>query len=184
MIRTCILTVSMVAFLASCQQGKDRNSDAQRENAFDETAETAAIMKVIEGETTCFFDGDYACWASHWSHKPTAMQAWNNSDGTADVAMGWEEINAQGKDWIEKYYKNGEVVIHPVVKKEKPVVTFFNDTTAYLNWKQYNADQEKKYYTISQEMRILEKEETWKIHTVAAFWSTEEKIAFDSLRLE
>ena len=57
-------------------------------------------------------------------------------------------------------------MIHPVVKREKPVVTFFNDSTAYLIWKQYNADEEKKFYRISREMRILEKEEEWKILTV------------------
>ena len=108
----------------------DRN-----ESAIDEAAETAAIMKVIENETKCFFDGNYECWASNWSHENYVMQAWNNDDGTFDAAIGWEKINAQGKDWIEKYYKNGKDIIHPVVKKEKPLVKFFNEKTAYLSWK-------------------------------------------------
>jgi hypothetical protein len=185
MTKTILLEVLLIALLASCQQGKDNNALVQAENTFNEAAETEAIMKVIEGETKCFFESDTACWASHWSHKASAMQAWNNDDGTAGAAIGWDNIYAQGKDWIEKYYKNGEVVIHPVVKREKPVVTFFNDSTAYLIWKQYNADQEKKFYRISREMRILEKEEGWKILTVAAFWDTEAKIPFDnSLRID
>jgi hypothetical protein len=173
----------LILFFTSCQQADTKSTADPSVSTFNETEETAAIMKVIEGETKCFFEGDTACWAGHWSHKASAMQAWNNDDGTAGAAIGWDNIYAQGKNWIEKYYKNGEVVIHPVVKREKPLVTFFNDSTAYLIWKQYNADEEKKFYRISREMRILEKEDVWKILTVAAFWDTEPKIAFDSLRI-
>lgn len=173
----------LVLCLAACQKSENGGAGKPDVSPFNEAAETAAIMNVIEGETKCFFEGDTACWASHWSHKASAMQAWNNDDGTAGAAIGWDNIHAQGKDWIKKYYKNGEVVIHPVVKREKPLVTFFNDSTAYLIWKQYNADQGKKFYRISREMRILEKEDGWKILAVAAFWDTEAKIPFDSLHL-
>lgn len=112
------------------------------------------------------------------------MQAWNNDDGTFDAAIGWEKINAQGKQWIEKYYKNGENIIHPVVKKEKPLVKFFNDNTAYLIWKQYNADKENKFYKISQESRLMEKQtDGWKIVHVSAFWNAKSKIPLDSIQL-
>ena len=149
---------------------------------FDEKVETAAILAVIQQETDCFFNGNYQCWSKTWSHQPYCMQAWNNSDGTSDAAQGWEKINAQAKHWIETYYKNGDNIIHPDVKKLTPLVKFFNDNLAYLIWKQYNADQEKKYYRISSETRIMEKDhDGWKIVNVSAFWDSEKKIHADSL---
>lgn len=174
----------LLIFTVACQTPSDKKESQKESIVFDEVAETEAIMNVIEGETKCFFDGNYECWAKHWSHENYAIQAWNNSDGTADAAVGWEKINSQGKDWIEKYYKNGENIIHPVVKREKPLVKFFNEKTAYLLWKQYNADKEKTIYRISQETRLMEKDgEGWKIVNVSAFWDTQSKIPFDSLKI-
>jgi hypothetical protein len=176
------LFFALLMLVVACQS--DKQAPQNKKAPFDEAAETEAIMNVIEGETKCFFDGKYECWANHWSHENYALQAWNNSDGTADAAVGWEKINAQGKDWIEKYYKNGTNIIHPVVKREKPLVKFFNEKSAYLIWTQYNADQEKTIYRTSQETRIMEKdEEGWKIVNVSAFWDTQAQIPFDSLKI-
>ncbi len=178
------LLLILLIYAMSCQPLSDKKELQKPNVPFDEAAETEAIMNVIEGETKCFFDGNYECWAKHWSHENYAIQAWNNSDGTADAAVGWEKINSQGKDWIEKYYKNGKNVIHPVVKREKPSVKFFNEKTAYLIWTQYNADQEKTIYRTSQEIRLMEKDdEGWKIVNVSAFWDTQLKIPFDSLKI-
>ena len=177
------LTISL-GFYFACSPTPTPQVTEKDKTSFDETAETAAIMKVIDGETDCFFKGDHACWASHWSHANYVFQGWNNDDGTAHAAIGWDKINAQGKGWIEKYYKNGEVVIHPTVKREKPLVKFFNDKTAYLIWKQYNSDSENTFYRTSQETRIMEKlEDEWKIVNVSALWDTETRIPFDSLQM-
>lgn len=167
---------------AACQQPAQNQAAESQQAPFNEEAETAAIMNVIENETKCFFDGNYEAWAKNWSHQTYAMQGWNNSDGTADAAVGWDKINAQGKMWIETYYKNGENVIHPKVAREKPAVKFFNEKSAYLIWKQYNADKEAKNYRVSQETRLMEKEaDGWKIVNVTAFWDTEPKFPADSL---
>lgn len=180
-----LLLTLFVTFIFAYNSTGD-NIQADNEKAvFNEATELEAIMKVIEGETSCFFNGDYECWAKYWSHEEYAIQAWNNSDGTADAAIGWDKINAQGKDWIETYYKNGKNIIHPIVIREKPIVKFFNNETAYLVWKQYNADKEKTYFRISQEIRIMEKnEEGWKIVNVSAFWGIQPKIPFDSLQVK
>jgi len=182
---TLILFSGIIIILISCRQAENKSLQNQPQATFDEAAETKAIMQVIENETKCFFDGNYECWSKNWSHQSYAMQAWNNSDGSADAAVGWEKINTQGKNWIEEYYKNGKNVIHPDVKKEKPQVKFFNENLAYLIWKQYNADKDKKFYRISQETRIMEKEhDGWKIVNVSAFWDVKPKISADSLKLE
>ncbi|MBK8703578.1 MAG: hypothetical protein IPN33_08095 [Saprospiraceae bacterium] len=61
---------------------------------------------------------------------------------------------------------------------------FFNENTAYLIWKQNNADKEKKYFRVSQETRIMEKQsDGWKIVNVTAFWDAKSKIPVDSLQL-
>jgi hypothetical protein len=179
-----VISICLILAMASCQQQKTENNKKDNE-PMNEKVETEAIMKVIENETKCFFDGNYECWAKNWSHQSYAMQAWNNSDGSADAAIGWDKINAQGKNWIEKYYKNGQNIIHPDVKKEKPQVKFFNENLAYLIWKQYNADKDKKYYRVSQETRIMEKEaDGWKIVNVSAFWDAASKVSVDSLKIE
>lgn len=182
-----LFTICMLVcagFITACQPDAEKQDAAVTAELFDEKAATDSIWKVIEKETADFFNGNYEGWASNWSHQPYAMQSWNNDDATASAAVGWEKINAQGKEWIEKYYKNGKNIIHPVVKREKAEIKFFNDKTAYLTWKQYNADAEKKFYRPSQEIRIMEKEAGgWKIVNVSAFWDTGKKIAADSLKL-
>ena len=178
------LLLLVVTILIACKPSQDPAQPDDAKNVLDEAAETEAIMNVIKGETDCFFKGDYECWAKHWSHEKYAVQAWNNDNGTADAAVGWDKINAQGKGWIEKYYKNGKVVIHPVVKREPPLVKFFNDKSAYLIWKQYNAESLKTHFRTSHEMRIMEKEtDGWKIVNVSALWDTQAKIPFDSLEI-
>jgi hypothetical protein len=173
-----------MSFISACNSTTDNSPPSNEQTAFNETTETEAIMKVIEGETECFFKGDYECWAKHWSHEDYVFQGWNNDDGTAAGSVGWNKIDSQGKNWIEKYYQNGENIIHPVVKREKPLVKFFNDKTAYLIWKQYNADKEKTVFRTSHETRIMEKKEDgWKIVNVTALWDTQPKIPFDSLKL-
>ncbi|HPQ99395.1 MAG: hypothetical protein H6561_13330 [Lewinellaceae bacterium] len=183
MLNKCIALIFCIAILASCKPQESSQTEAV--STFNEQAETEAILKVIENETKCFFDGNYDCWKSNWSHNNYALQAWNNSDGTADAAVGWDKINTQGKNWIETYYKNGENIIHPEVHREKPIVKFFNETTAYLLWIQHNANQEKTNFRSSQEIRLMEKEaDGWKIVCVTALWDVAPKIPYDSLNID
>lgn len=140
-------------------------------------SETEAIRLVLEKETDCFFKGDYECWKAQWSHQPTAMQAWNNDDHTFNAALGWENIDKQGKDWIEKYYKNGENIIHPAVKRESLTTNFLNDSIAFVTWLAHNADADKKLAQISRETRIMVKEKDgWKIYNVSSYWDSKNKI--------
>ncbi|MBK8623489.1 MAG: hypothetical protein IPN79_17445 [Saprospiraceae bacterium] len=81
-----------------------------------------------------------------------------------------------------KILQNGEVVIHPDYKRSEVNVHFFSDKVAILHWKQYNADKDKKYYRVSDESRVMEKEnDGWKIVNVTALWDVENKISADSL---
>jgi hypothetical protein len=176
--------VILIAFAVSCKQelGVNNAKTTIPLSSLDEGQELENIMKVIDNETKMFFEGNVDGWRASWSQKDYASQAWNNDDGTADFANGWDAINAQGSEWIDKYYKNGENVIHPDYKRSKIKIHFYSDNLAYLTWKQYNADKDKKYYRISGESRIMEKEsDGWKIVNVNAFWDIEPKIHIDSL---
>lgn len=173
-----LLSILSAGMILSCAQPQQNERPA-----FDETRETEAIQAVIRSETDNFYAGNYEGWKKTWSHSPYAYQAWNLDDGTVGVASGWEKIDRQGKGWIESIYKNGENVIHPSVKKEKPEVHFFNDSLAYLAWKQYNADKTEKLYYVSHETRLMQKEaDGWKILNVSAFWDSKNAVPADSLK--
>lgn len=170
--------VACAAF-AACQPGAEKNTSTETLN---EAVETDSILQVIRKETDNFFNADYTAWTTTWAHESYTMQGWNNDDSTFSTAIGWDAINKQGKEWIEKYYANGKNIIHPEVRREKPVVKFFNNNTAWLFWKQYNADAGKKLYSLSQETRIMEKKaDGWKIVSVLSYWDYKNKIPADSL---
>lgn len=172
------LNILTALFALSCTQ-----PEQNKQPAFDAARETEAIHEVITHETSSFYAGNYEGWKKNWSQSPYAYQAWNLEDGTVGVAAGWEKIDRQGKGWIEKYYKNGENVIHPSVIREEPLVHFFSDSLAYLIWKQYNADKTEKLYYVSHETRLMQKESgEWKIVNVSAFWDSKNAIPADSLK--
>lgn len=179
-----LLILSSFLCIYSCNQKSEttKSEAVKPTSSIDEKTELDSIMHVIDNETKMFFAGNVEGWRASWSHKNYTSQAWNNSDGTADVAKGWDAINSQGSGWIVTYYKNGENVIHPDYKRSDIDIHFFSDSLAYLSWKQYNADKEKRYYRVSGESRIMEKEvDGWKIVNVTALWDIEPKISVDSL---
>ncbi len=152
------------------------SSTTANDTVFDEEMELNEIMQVIDRETHCFFSGDYNCWQSTWAHKDYSMQAWNNNENSYDAVVGWDNIDKQGHYWIKEYYGDGSNILFPYVKRDKPIVKFFGDHTAYLVWTQYNADKDRVNFYKSQESRLLEKEtDGWKIVNVTAFWDRNSK---------
>ncbi|CAN5124305.1 hypothetical protein BH23BAC1_BH23BAC1_31300 [soil metagenome] len=180
-----IIGMNMLIIFFGCQNSTDvDNKNSAITTAFDEQEELAEIMKVIEEETMCFFERNYDCWSKHWIHENYAFQAWNNDDGTFDAAIGWENIDNQGKDYIKNVPEGKTTTSHPFVIRENLQVKFYNDNLAYLIWKQYNADRERKYFNISQETRLMEKKAgDWKIVNVSAFWNAKTSIPIDSINI-
>lgn len=175
-----IILSSLLLFFIACNTATEQTG-----STFDKQKETDAIMNVIKKETECFFSGDYNCWADTWVQEDYAMQAWNNEEGSYDAVVGWDNIQRQGRYWIKEYYGDGSNVQYPYVKREDPMVKFFGDSTAYLVWKQYNADDDKEVFQISQESRLMQKQKDgWKIVNVTAFWDTNNSIPIDEVDIE
>ena len=147
-----------------------------------EEKELAAILEVVEAETTCFFSRDYNCWQQHWVQEAHAFQAWNNADGTFDARVGWEAVDKEITDYIKNNPVGPTKTSHPKVIRKNYVVKFYGNEAAYLTWDQYNSDIEALRFRYSKESRIMEKHEgKWKIAHVSAFWDyknrfTEEQI--------
>jgi hypothetical protein len=177
-----ILYFLLIAMLSSCnfQQAEDKEP---AKPAVDQTKELASIMSVIEAETACFYKRDYECWKQYYVQKDYAYQAWNNGDGTADVKIGWEQVDKGIGDYIKANPLNaGETASHPKVERKNLKVHFFTDTLAYLTWDQYNSDQASKIYMLSKDSRLMEKEgDVWKIANVTSYWDYKNTITSDSL---
>lgn len=175
-----VLSFTLLLFLA-CNQTEQKEIVSAAD--FNEEAEKAAIMKTIENETSSFYRRDYEGWKQNYIQKDYAFQGWSNDDGTFDASVGWQAIDKR----IGEYIKNNPVKeggsSHPRVERRNMAITFFTDSLAFLVWDQYNADQENKFFTLSKDQRIMEKENgQWKIANVSSFWDYKNKISVDSLQ--
>ncbi len=177
-----ILFFLLIVMLYSCnfQQAGEHKS---AEHVVDQAKELASIMTVIEAETECFYRREYECWKKYYVQKEYAFQAWNNGDGTADVKIGWAQVDKGIGDYIKANpLKAGETASHPKVERKNLKIHFFTDTLAYLTWDQYNSDQESKIYTLSKDSRLMEKDNgEWKIANVTSYWDYKNTITADSL---
>jgi hypothetical protein len=185
--RRLLFLLPLLSFLCflSCQDTKATPGELTVNTSFDEETELAAIMKVIENETACFFARDYDCWKDNWINEDYAFQAWSNPDGTYDAKVGWSEVDRRIGNYIKDNASTlGGTQGHPKVERLNLRKRFYGDKVAHLTWEQYNSDEDEKTFQISQEVRLMEKVDGhWKIVTVAAFWDYVNKVqagTFDS----
>ena len=194
-----LIAATMVLFAACNQPSKELVTDIQpaANTSFDEDKEKAAIMKVIEGETECFFQRDYECWRKHFVQSDYAFQAWNNSDGSIDTKSGWKEVDEKIKAYISapenkpdsKKSMGQEPGIkakpssHPKVIRKNIVYKFFTESLVYMMWDQYNSDPDELRYTFSKDCRIMEKVKgEWKIVNVTSYWDYKKSIPAESIK--
>lgn len=179
-----ILVGSCMAFNSCKQAPSNEDQLTEVKVEFDASKEKQAIKKVIEQETKCFFERNYECWKEQWIHEDYALQIWNNSDGTFSAGVGWDKINEQGKEYTTHTLDGQKKITHPQVKRDNIIFKFYGNNVAYLIWKQYNSDEKKAYYLVSQETRLMEKVDgKWKIVHVSAFWDSVNKIPLNELKI-
>lgn len=174
-----LLAVICFSPLYSCQNANtDINPVMATPPDFDEEAELAAIMKVIENETACFFARDYECWKENWVDEDYAFQAWSNSDGTYDAKVGWSEVDRRIGNYIKEHPQQGDGSIQSFNAERLNLrKKFYGDKVAHLTWEQNNTGADGTTYQISQEVRLMEKVDgQWKIVNVSAFWDYKHKL--------
>lgn len=147
----------------------------------DETKELAAILKVIETETDCFYSRNYECWKETWVPEAHAFQAWSNPNGTFDARSGWETVDKE----ISNYIKANPIPSigrkRKVIRKNM-VVKFYGDNVAYLTYDQYNEKRSGEKFTYSKDVRIMEKHAgVWKIANVSSFWDYKDSFAEEEI---
>lgn len=136
-----------------------------------EETELAAIQQVIETETQCYYSRDFDCWKDQWHHTDYVSLTWNNPDGTFTSSNGWTQLESNAQLLIKMYPVQDPEKNMPIIKRENWEVRFFGDNGAYLNWTQQNSGREKKQFTTTQEVRVMEKVNgQWKIVNVSSFW--------------
>lgn len=145
-------------------------------------AEVKLIMKILEKETDCFFNKDINCYSSHWSNSNLAFLTNNNSDGSIHTAQGYDEIISGTQDYFENNPPNKNLKGRRNVIRQNIEYEFYNPTTAYLMWDQYNENRISKTYTYSSETRLMKKEDgEWKIFNVTALWDYSYWVEKDAL---
>lgn len=167
----------------SCRNTESASMETVSTPTFDQANESTSIMSIIENETACFYARDYECWKAHFAQVDYAFQAWNNTDGTFNAKVGWNEVDENAG----KYIKDNPVPpggsSHPKVERRNIKMKFFNSTLAYLSWDQYNINPDMNAYTHSLETRIMEKiAGVWKIVNVTSYWDYVNLVAKDSLK--
>lgn len=186
-VQSNLLTIVLILFaFASCQNSEndkdeDQNSNVQtaQPDSFDRETELESIKQVIQGETESFFNRDYENWESYWIKKEYSMRAGNGPDSTYAM-YGWNNISEYIENYDEDLYKNNEGSKYSSPKRENFEIKFNSNSSAYAKWKQYNLVTNQDMYYLSEESRLLEKEENgWKIVNVLSFWDTTKPV--DSL---
>ncbi len=181
--------------ILSCSNPSVKEERNTNDAVLDEQKEQAAIIKVIEKETECFFQRDYNCWQSCFAQTDYAFQAWNNENGTFDAFSGWEAVNnhaaiylknnpvTNNKDMGQEYSAKETRSSHPKVIRKNMKTKFFSDKLAYLVWDQYNSDTFSQRFTWSKDSRLMEKiDGEWKIVNVTSYWDFKNPIPADSLQ--
>jgi DinB superfamily len=140
-----------------------------KSNDIDRTSDEKAIMATIQRETDCFYARDYNGWKETYVQEKYTHQGWSNQDGTFDIKVGWDKVNAS----IEKYIKENILPSKEKRRVERKDIqyTFYGDNVCYLTWEQYQIYSAEKAFHHSHEIRVMEKRNgQWKIASQSAFW--------------
>ncbi|MEL6842100.1 MAG: hypothetical protein AAFP02_02710 [Bacteroidota bacterium] len=142
--------IAFLLFVISCQQPKDKENPTQ-----DFETEKAAIIKTLNDETKAAFSRDYEAWQSKWVHETYVSKTYMNfADSSLSESLGWEEINAFVKTYIEA---------HPTPAPLPKLVDEI-DLRLYGNGAWVNYEQVDSLLGLKRETRLLEKiNNQWKI---------------------
>ena len=123
-----------------------------------QTADEAAVKKVIDQETASYESGNYEAWANHWAHEPYVLWVINQPDGGYLKVTGWEALSKQIKEFMPDKNSGPK----PTTQRDNYVIRQ-NGTMAFVTYDQGDANSPIR----TRESRVLEKKgKDWKsIHS-------------------
>jgi len=124
----------------------------------------AAIMKVVQEETTAFWNKDYKALARHWVHAGYVQHHHRSPVGGIIVLKGWGPISKAIKQYIEQ---NTNTNPRANKAKRKKVSLRVGKDIAWISYEQHEIDSGEPGMdkpALSRETKILEKHDgKWKI---------------------
>lgn len=170
----------IILLVTACSQTAPK--PAVNDEAFNEEAEKAAILEIIQNETAAFYKRDYEAWKKNFAQTDYAFQAWSNADGSFDAKTGWDEVDRKIGTYIKANPVEPGQSSHPWVERRNMKIKFFSDKLAYLVWDQYNSDKDSLTFIMSKDQRIMEKMNgDWKIVNISSYWDYKNVIPADSV---
>ena len=130
----------------------------------DVTSDTTAIKKVCMAETQAAFDHDYKAWASYHVQSADEQLTTNNSDGSFNTTLGWDNFSKAMKSWMA-----GPKTETPNISWDNFIFTIRGDmaVAAYDMSKQIGNGK----ITHGREFRsLLRINKQWKIFAVQAYY--------------
>ena len=129
----------------------------------DQQSEIEAILKVIVGESTAFWNKDFEAWAQYWVHAPyIRSMGWYPAGGVSYVA-GWDTLSTHTREHLAK-----DPIPNPnaaKVRRENFNIRISGDS-AWVTFDQYGEETGQPNFDMpgrSRETRILEKQDgQWK----------------------
>lgn len=125
-----------------------------------------AIIKTMEGETEAFFQRDYKSWTTFWIHDESVFQAWNTKSGSYVQRRGWEAVNKNAREYIER----NPTPSHSDFYQTDMIINIEGDI-AYLSYYEYASNRAGDMYTKAPGFKVLRRENgSWKFVSVASYW--------------
>ena len=129
----------------------------------DQQTEIEAILNVIAGESTAFWNKDFEAWAQYWVHAPyIRSMGWTPAGGVSYVA-GWDILSTHTREYLAK-----DPIPNPNaanVRRENFNIRIYGDS-AWVTFDQYGQETGKPAFDMpgrSRETRMLEKQDgKWK----------------------
>ena len=147
-------------------------------------ADRAAILRVIEEETTAYFAKDFERWAACWVHAPHARRLGWYARGGRMAHVGWDEEAAEMRLSMEQFPTPNPSVKE--VRRENISVRVGGDL-AWVTFDQSAPSTGDPFDVpgVQQEMRVLERHDgEWRIAGCFVIGSTLEFVTSPLLRVD
>lgn len=150
-----VLLGLIVCFAIGCNEAQNESENDKPVNSVTGEQEKAAILETINNETKAAFSRDYEGWKAKWVHEPFVTKTYINfPDSSFTETLGWEEVNAFVRDYIEAHPNPDPL---PPLLKDIDVRLY--GSGAWVTYEQLDSLRGKK-----REIRLMEKVNgQWKI---------------------